>query len=180
MQDQRFITALAGAATFACLLGACKAETAARPVPATKPLETIIAAIANNKTFRMTGDELEKVLAPYCTKSDTRVEQTDTRVKFVCTKESDITELKFIERSDNKQGRFIFSLVMLLPAESFARLKTQTQQQLGRPARSGTNYLTWSYKADKRLNALGNPNFRLERFEAEKVTMFGMGIEEGP
>lgn len=180
MQQQRLFIALTSAVTLACLMGACKAETAAVAMPATKPLETIIATVASNKTFRTKGDDLEKVLAPYCKKSDTRVIETDTRLKFICNKESDITELKVIERANDQQGRFIFSLVMMLPLESYAALKTQTQKQLGKPARSGANYLTWRYAGDKRLNAIGNPMFRLERFDAEKVTMFEMGIEAGP
>ena len=104
---------------FACLLGACEAETAAVSMTSTKPLETIIATVANNQTFRMRGEDLEKVVAPYCKKSDTRVIESDTRLKFICNKESGITELKFTERSNEQQGRFIFSLVMMLPLESY-------------------------------------------------------------
>lgn len=175
-----FASAAAGASMFACLLGACKAETAAVSTPSTKPVEAIIATVANNQTFRMRGEDLEKVLAPYCKKSDTRVIESDTRLKFICNKESGITELKFIERSNEQQGRFIFSLVMMLPLESYSPLKTQTQKQLGKPARSASNYLSWRYAGDQRLNTIGNPMFRLERFNAEKVTMFEMGIEAGP
>jgi hypothetical protein len=51
---------------------------------------------------------------------------------------------------------------------------------LGKPARSASNYLSWPYAGDQRLNTVGNPMFRLERFNAEKVTMFEMGIEAGP
>lgn len=181
MKHQRITAAFAGAALFALTLAACKAESAAPAVQSATPALTIVGKLANTKSFRMTSEEFNTLVAPYCKKTSSDIDAVDNLAEYSCAKDSGINDIKIGERKNNKQaGTFILYLSMSLSPASYAPLKTQMEKQLGRPAKSGKDFQSWSYTADKKLNTIGSPVISLTRDAKENNTSFGLGVEAGP
>lgn len=184
MKYPQVTAALAGTALFACVLAACKAEV---PPPALQtasqtalPAVTIVSKLANTKSFRMSSAEFDALVAPYCKKTSSDVDAYDNLAEYSCTKDSGINAIKVGERKNNQQaGTFMMYMSMSLSPASYAPLKTLMEKQLGRPAKTSKDYLSWSYTADKKLNTIGYPVISLNQDGKEKNATFQLGVESG-
>lgn len=148
---------------------------------AAQAAETIVTTLATHKTFRMTLAEVEKLLTPYCKKTSSNEDTYDQQAEYTCGKESGIRDIRIGERKNNKQaGTFIQYLSLSLAPDSYAPWKKQLEVQLGRPDKSGKDFLSWSYTADKKLNTIGYPVISLTQDGKQKSTTFNLGVEAGP
>lgn len=147
---------------------------------AADPLDTIIGALADNKSFRMTSSQFDAVVAPYCKKTRSDADAYDNRVTYSCDKHSGITEVKIDERKSAKPlGNYMLYAFMSISGNRYAALKTRLDKQLGRASKSGKDYATWYYKGDRQLNAVGYPNFRVSYEGPGEGSTFSFGVESG-
>lgn len=142
---------------------------------------TIIAALADTRSFRMSSAQFDKLVAPYCKKTSGDITPYDVLAEYTCGKETGISEIKINERKDPKHGgSYMMSLVMFMTWESYAPVKIRMEKQLGRPAKSGADYAHWTYRSDQKLNVAGIPSFDLSHDAANRITTFQLGLEQGP
>jgi hypothetical protein len=177
-----FISALAGAAVFACAHTECHADPAAKQNAALViPLEKIMTPLVNYHSFRMKAEAFDQLVAPYCKKTFSEVEAVVVTAEYSCSKETGIAQIKIDARQNAKSGsNHMAYVVMFLSWDSYFPLKRHMEDQLGRPSTNGKDYVTWKYIGDKKLNALGTPLFQLSRDPSDKTTTFQFGIEQGP
>jgi hypothetical protein len=169
-------------AFFSCVLTACHAEPAARQLAEViSPLQQIMGPLVNNQSFRMSAAAFDQLVAPYCKKTSGDADNGSITAEYSCGKETGITEIKIDARQNGKPGtNHMAYVLMFLSWDSYMPLKRQMEKQLGRASTSGKDYITWKYRADKQLNALGDPSFQLSRDPSDKTTTFQLGIEQGP
>lgn len=153
----------------------------AAQVACAAPLDIVIGALADYKTFRLKSAELDSLVAPYCTRVRDKARKPMIVREYTCLPESGITAISM----DSREGlgeplpNYMMSIVVDFPADRFPAMKALVVKKLGLPKKSGSDHLTWRYSLDKSLNQNGNPVINLSREDAESASL-QIALEQGP
>ena len=84
-----------------------------------------------------------------------------------------------MEHIDNGRGiSYLSYLEIGFSYEEYDYAKSILEKNLGRPTERLTDSVGWDYRANKRLNALGNPVFDLTRDKKKRVAQLVIAIEQ--
>lgn len=162
------------AATFLVLAaGAAHAACAA-------PLDVVIGALADYKTFRLKSAELDSLISPYCKRVRDKAKKPMILWDYTCSPESGITAISM----DSREGlgeplpNYMMSIVVDFSADSYPAMKALVEKRLGRPKKAGSDYSEWRYSRDKALNQNGNPVINLSRTDAQSASL-QIALEQG-
>ncbi|RFP14157.1 hypothetical protein D0T25_22015 [Duganella sp. BJB488] len=145
------------------------------------PLDIVIGALADYKTFRLKSAELDSLVAPYCTRVRDKARKPMIVREYTCSPESGITAISM----DSREGlgeplpNYMMSIVVDFPADRFPAMKALVVKKLGVPKKGGSDHLALRYSLDKSLNQNGNPVINLSREDAESASL-QIALEQGP
>jgi hypothetical protein len=88
--------------------------------------------------------------------------------------------MKISTREEKAASRnYVMYIQLLLAADCYGSLKSQMQRKLGRPKKSGKEFIRYVYTGDRELNKLGTPVISLS-LEDEQTAGFVVALEQGP
>lgn len=146
------------------------------------PLTTVVNAVADYKSFRMSSAQFDTVVAPYCKKVRDKSLKPMILATYSCAPGSGITQIKL----DSREGfgsplpNYMMLVSVDFAMDKYATVKTQIEKKLGRGKPRGKDFLEWRYAADKALNEAGNPVINLSRDSTDKSASLHLALEQGP
>lgn len=72
------------------------------------------------------------------------------------------------------------SLRLIFSYSDYANIKKIIQSKLGRPSKDTSSFASWGYKSDKALNEYGAPTVAVLRDKYLGLSVFQLGLEQGP
>lgn len=146
------------------------------------PLTTVIDALADVKTFRMTSAQFDALVAPYCKKVRDKNFKPMILATYRRAPNAGITEIKM----DSREGlgsplpNYMMTISVDFAIDKFAAVKAQVEKKLGPGKARGKDFLAWRQVADKALNEAGNPVINLRRDASDKSASLHVALEQGP
>lgn len=164
----------------ACTCGA-QAEVAQGQgvtAPIDAPLDRIMASPIDYKAFRLSSDGFHRLVTPYCKRTDRQKSEYGVDAEYRCDAATGITEMKLSTREGSVKN-YVMYIQLFLTADRYAPLKSQMLSRLGKPKKSGKDFVRYVYAGDKELSKLGRPVISLSR-EDEQTVGFAIALEQGP
>ena len=178
---------LLGVLLCAQLISACARANDIINTPATRGQSTtdstaveIIAGLAEFSTFRKTPDFFDSILNNQCKKKNTVKEEDGVSSRYICSPASGLKIVDIDARQPKGEAPYVMSLRMTFSYTDYSKVKKIAQKNLGRPSRDSSSLTTWSYKTDKALNEYGNATVTITRDKELSVSVFQLGLEQGP
>ncbi len=160
-------------------------ETPIAPVP--RPQVTsesgvteIISTLADFSTFRKTSDSFDSLLSNHCKKKNSIKDEDGVSTKYICEPASGIKVVDIDTRQPKGEAPYLMSLRLTFSYVDYSKVKKIAQGKLGRPSKDSSNFTSWSYKSDKALNEYGDPTVAVSRDKELGISVFQLGIEQGP
>lgn len=146
--------------------------------PANAPLDRIMAPLIDYKAFRLSSDGFDRLVTPYCKRTDRQKSEYGVDAEYSCDAGTGITEMKISTREGTAKN-YVMYIQLFLAADRYAPLKSQMQSRLGKPKKSGKDFVRYVYAGDKELSKMGTPVISLSR-EDEQTVGFSIALEQGP
>lgn len=140
----------------------------------------IIANLAHFSTFRKTSVFFDSVLRDQCKKKNSIEDEDGVASKYICDPASGLRIVDIDTRQPKGEAPYLMSLRLTFSYSEYHNVKKVMQNKLGRPSRDNSNLTTWSYKSDKGLNEYGDPTVTISRDKELRVSVFQLGLEQGP
>lgn len=173
---------LAASVGFGCASGA-QAELApgqGTATPADAPFNRIMASLIDYKVFRLSSDRFHQMVTPYCKRTDRQKDEHGVDAEYRCDAMTGITEMKISTREGAATDRnYVMFIQLFLAADRYAPFKSRMQSRLGKPTKSGKDFVRYVYARDKELSKMGTPVISLSR-EDEQTVGFSIALEQGP
>ena len=144
------------------------------------PLDRIMASLIDYKVFRMNSDSFDRLVAPDCKRTDRQKDEHGVDAEYSCAASTGITEMKISTREDATPAKsYVMYIQLFLKPDRYAPLKSALQGKLGKPKKSGKDFVRYEYTGDKELGKLGTPVISLSR-EDDQTVGFSVALEQGP
>lgn len=169
-------------AAMAAILGVgCMSGAQAQGMaPADTPLNRIMAPLIDYRAFRLSSDKFHQLVTPYCKRTDRRKDEHGVDAEYRCDAGTGITGMKISTREGARSpAHYVMVIQLFLTPDRYAPLKSQMQARLGKPNRSGKDFVRYIYSGDQALDQLGTPVISLAR-EDEQTVGFSVALEQGP
>jgi hypothetical protein len=175
-------------AAFAALIGlgcvgGAQAETTQGQrlvAPAEAPLNRIMASLIDYKAFRISSAGFHQLVTSYCQRTDQQKDEYGVDAAYRCDAGTGIRNMKITTREGAATPtNYVMAIQLFLAADRYAPLKAQMQSRLGKPTKSGKDFVRYVYAGDKKLSRLGTPVISLSR-EDEQTVGFSVALEQGP
>lgn len=156
-------------------------EAAAKPAASAQaPLDRIMASLIDYKAFRLNSEGFDKLVTPDCKRTDRQKDEHGVDAEYSCDAKTGITEMKISTREGATPAKnHVMYIQLFLAADRYAPLKSQLQGKLGKPKKSGKDFVRYEYNGDKELSKLGTPVISLSR-EDEQTVGYSIALEQGP
>ena len=181
LSTKSFTTAFIAAAAIGMAQMACaQQDTGANAQQL--PLITVVNALADFQTFRMTSAQFDTVVAPYCKKVRDKNFKPMILATYTCAPNSGITEIKM----DSREGlgsplpNYMMTISVDFAIDKYAAIKAQVEKKLGRATPKGKDFLEWRHSSDKTLNEVGNAVINLSRDASDNSASLHVALEQGP
>jgi len=173
---------LAASFGFGCAGGAqaglAPGQGTAAPVDA--PFDRIMASLIDYKVFRLSSDRFHQMVTPYCKRTDRQKDEHGVDAAYRCDAMTGITEMKISTREGPTTGKnYVMFIQLFLATDRYASSNSQMQSRLGKPTKSGKDFVRYVYAGDKELNKMGTAVISLSR-EDEQTVGFSIALEQGP
>ena len=165
--------------------GALAGESPIAPVKgpqsaAESPLTEVISNLADFAAFRKTDDFFDAVLSSHCKKKNSIKDDDGTSTKYICVPTSGIKTIDIDTRQPKGEAPYLMSLRLTFSYQDYGKVKKVVQTKLGRPSKDTSSFVNWSYKSDKALNEYGDPAVAVSRDKELSLSVFQLGLEQGP
>ncbi|MEV4777922.1 hypothetical protein [Burkholderia sp. LMU1-1-1.1] len=157
-----------------------KAPVAAAQLAPDSAAVEIISNLADFSTFRKTSDFFDSVLRTQCKKKNSIKDEDGISSKYICDPASGLKIVDIDTRQPKGEAPYLMSLRLTFSYSEYPKVKKIIQKKLGRPSRDNSTLTTWSYKTDKELNEYGDPTVAMSRDKELSVSVFQLGLEQGP
>ncbi|MCD2517391.1 hypothetical protein LQ564_13835 [Massilia sp. G4R7] len=172
------LAAVIGFAAVGC--AQAEGEQPQKAAVAQAPLDRIMASLIDYKAFRMNSDSFDKLVTPDCKRTDRQKDEHGVDAEYSCDPKTGITEMKISTREGATPAKnYVMYIQLFLKPDRFNPLKSQIQGKLGKPKKSGKDFVRYEYSGDKELSKLGTPVISLSR-EDEQTVGFAVALEQGP
>lgn len=139
-----------------------------------------MASLIDYKAFRLSSDGFHQLVTPYCKRTYRQQDEYGVDAEYRCDAGTGITGMKIITREGTaKPAHYVMAIQLFLAADRYAPLKSQMQARLGKPSKSGKDFVRYVHAGDQALDKLGTPVISLSREDAQTVG-FSVALEQGP
>lgn len=142
--------------------------------------QSLVNAFANPKVFQNPRRALYRSAEKYC-KMDRYVFDKSMNLasaRFRCPHSARVKSI-LMEHIDNGRGlSYLSYLEVGFSYEEYEDAKSILEKNLGRPSERLADSVGWDYRANKSLNALGNPVFDLTRDKKQRSAQLVVAIEQ--
>ncbi len=140
----------------------------------------IVELLGDYRAFRLTSASIEDVVGKYCHRSHEIIEVDEVLYEYRCDPVTGIKQFKLDSKEGGSHANHIFSIFVNFSANNYSLVKGTMEKKLGRATKSGKNFSSWKYRADKELNEIGNPVLSVSRDLSDNTADFQIGLEQGP